>query len=210
MSNQPSDHPDPGPDAQPVPYATPGEVEQALTALTPADRCRLLAWARTCLWGSSRYSRACPEELLSDAINGAWRSAKAISEGRRKEGRAWKPAKTSFVQFLMGTMRGMASDSRVSKEHTLRVQGPNPEPWDPEHPEVFWEAQQREQHEQAMVDELKKKDGVLKVIIEGLAAGMKPAAIQKAAHITPTEYESARRRLRRWAHKLGRERSNAS
>jgi DNA-directed RNA polymerase specialized sigma24 family protein len=186
-----------------IPCATPDEVKRAVAALTPVQIQRLRLFALYTLGGSA-YSPAAPEELLQDAISGAWEAAKTVSLGQHQVGRAWRPGNISFEGFLQGAMRGIASDSRRSADRRNVVRGEDHEGYDDAHPEAFLvdleAAVARARVEQAALDEL-KADPVMKALVEGLVAGKKPGEIQRDVGITPTEYESARRRLRRWTEK---------
>jgi DNA-directed RNA polymerase specialized sigma24 family protein len=180
-------------------YATVKEVLEALERLEPADHLRLQQFARIAMYGSPF---ATPAELVADAVTTAYLAA-AKAGGRR-----WR-SDVPFMSYLVMTMRGLASDARRMIRH--RAQKESGEVQDDEHDGRFasqlftpsieqlcTEAQDENRYDQIeAVRTLFKGDPPILGIIEGIEAGMTPQEIRTRAGMTETEYESARRRMRR-------------
>ncbi|PDS95473.1 transposase [Rhizobium sp. S9] len=87
-------------------YHSPDEAIAAFRQLSNEERRNLVASARACLAGSGF---ATPNELISEAYV-------RIAEGRRK----WRTSKT-FIQFLKGVVRSLASDGAFLPEERKLV-----------------------------------------------------------------------------------------
>jgi len=87
-------------------YHSPDEAIAAFRQLSNEEQRNLVASARACLAGSGF---ATPNELISEAYV-------RIAEGRRK----WRTSKT-FIQFLKGVVRSLASDGDFLPEERKLV-----------------------------------------------------------------------------------------
>jgi DNA-directed RNA polymerase specialized sigma24 family protein len=163
----------------------------ALKLVTESDLLRLKAIARV-------HARGLPpdvswDDLLQEAF------ARVMSGSRKK------PCDISMVAFLSGVMRSLRADHwrRVNLESpggSLRRRLPDPgkaqEPEaqdaapDPERALIAWQEMQS-------VARLFAGDSVALQIVSGLAEGLSPEEIRTASGISKTDYDSARRRMRR-------------
>lgn len=155
----------------------------ALAALGGADHVRLARIARL-------RARGLPEvdwqDLLHDAI------ARALDGSRR-----W-PSDVPLLVYLAGTMRSLASEA-----WRRRIARPVARESDEDHgPGLIDEGPDPERALTAR-DLLRKTldlfadDHAALAVISGLAEGQTPAEVQAEATLSPTEYDSARRRIRR-------------
>ncbi|MBY5422324.1 transposase [Rhizobium leguminosarum] len=87
-------------------YHSPDEAIAAFRQLSNEEQRNLVASARACLAG---WGFATPNELISEAYV-------RIAEGRRK----WRTSKT-FIQFLKGVVRSLASDGDFLPEERKLV-----------------------------------------------------------------------------------------
>jgi RNA polymerase sigma-70 factor (ECF subfamily) len=133
------------------------------------------------------------DDLLQEAF------ARVISGSRRK------PEGVAMVVFLSGVMRSLRSEHwrRAQLEsrdsHALRrlrdvqdsqeLEPTDPTP-DPERSMIAWQ-------EMARINRLFADDPVALQIVLGLAEGLSPDEIRKMSGICKTDYDSARRRMRR-------------
>jgi DNA-directed RNA polymerase specialized sigma24 family protein len=153
----------------------PTEAALALKLVTDMDLLRLKTIARL-------HARGLPpdvawDDLLQEAIT-------RVLTGRRR-----KPDAVAMVAFLAGVMRSLRS------EHWRRVRGggavvrqelaPDPE-------RALIAAQELEAIGRLFADDL-----VVLRIITGLAEGLSPEEIRLAFGLSTTDYDSARRRMRR-------------
>jgi RNA polymerase sigma-70 factor (ECF subfamily) len=165
----------------------PTETALALKLLTPAELLKLKAVARL-------HARGLPpdvswEDLLQEAIT------------RMLLGSRVQPTGVSVVGFLAGVMRSLKAEhwrrvqrgeARVSartEEGARQVEPRDPRP-DPER-------ELAARQELAAIERLFAGDHEALQIIAGLAAGLSAQEIRAATGLSKTEYDSARRRMRR-------------
>lgn len=178
--------------------ATTKEVAEALRALSPADTARLELIAKL----RARYAPGLDwRDLLNEAL------AKALDGTRR-----W-PRRLSFMLFLRETMRSEASEyvrrhvaRPVVNASDLMGEGDEPSPVElaaSEAPDPERCAIARD--EVARIAALFADDPPALAVITGLALGLSPEEVQQGASLSPTQYASAQKRIRR-----GLARSNVS
>jgi DNA-directed RNA polymerase specialized sigma24 family protein len=175
----------------------PAETALALKLITRMDFLRLKAIARL-------HARGLPpdvtwDDLLQEAFT------RVIGGARRK------PAGLSMVAFLAGIMRSLRS------EHWQRARrGPaSPETLRIDHegdlsrhaalrdPDADLERSLIAREQIDSIEKLFADDSVVRGIITGLAEGHSPTQIRAALKISKTDYDSARKRLRRTLLKEG-------
>jgi DNA-directed RNA polymerase specialized sigma24 family protein len=161
----------------------PAETALALNLVTETDLLRLKAIARL-------HARGLPadvswDDLLQEAF------ARVISGSRRK------PEGISMVVFLSGVMRSLRSEHWRRAQLQSRDSGAlsrlgesEDSPPDPERSMIAWQ-------EMARVNRLFADDPLALQIVLGLAEGLSPEEIRKMSGISKTDYDSARRRMRR-------------
>ena len=169
----------------------PAETALALKLVTETDLLRLKAIARL-------HARGLPadvswDDLLQEAF------ARVISGSRRR------PQGVTMVVFLCGVMRSLRSEhwrrARVESRDSYALRrlrdgeaSQEPEPADPtpdpERSMIAWQ-------EMARINRLFADDPVVLQIVLGLAEGLSPDEIRKMSGISKTDYDSARRRMRR-------------
>jgi hypothetical protein len=186
---------DPGPT-----YSTPDEVEAAAGQLGVADHLRLRRVARIAMHGTGLTD---PAELIVEAVTTAYLAAS------KQGGRRW-PKGVPFMAYLVMTIRGIASDARRS--FRWQALGENLDSEDDEgrtidllcapSAEDTWADEQERSELAASVQAHFKDDPQILAIIEGLLQGMTAPEIRQQRGMTGTEYDSARRRMRRNLHKL--------
>lgn len=170
--------------------ATTDEVAQALATLSGPDVARLNLLAKV----RARYAPGLDwRDLLHDAID-------KVLDGTRK----W-PRDVQFLPFMREVMRSLASEHRrkwtqgpVTTEADLQIprDGSSLLAGAPsEHPgaDRNVEAQQLVDMVRALFDH----DDAAVAILDGLFLGLDPSEIQSRAGLTPTQYSSAQRRIRR-------------
>jgi RNA polymerase sigma-70 factor (ECF subfamily) len=166
----------------------PAETALALNLITRMDFLRLKAIARL-------HARGLPpdvtwDDLLQEAFT------RVIAGSRRK------PARINMVAFIAGIMRSLRS------EHSRRVRaGAGPRETlrfdqlrDPQ-ADLEQSLLAREQLES--IEKLFAGDAVVQGMVEALAEGLSPLQISERLKISKTEYDSARKRLRRGLLKEG-------
>jgi RNA polymerase sigma-70 factor (ECF subfamily) len=159
-------------------------MAEALAALSEADLARLEAVARL-------RARAVPgldwADLLHEAV------LRALSGTRRR------PPGLPLTVFLAGCMRSLCHEHwrRLSRERQVLVAGeageaePDPAPEaDPER------ALAASQALQSLLD-LFRGDDAVQAILGGLAAGLAPPEIRARHGLSETQYDTARKRMRR-------------
>lgn len=206
------------PRATPVRYATVPEVIKAIDALTGADALRLLKVAR-CVMGGSEYQRA--EHLVQAAVT------TPLFAAAGHLGRQW-PVEVPFMAFLIMTMKGLAHDSRGRRERTryvstvVRSTAHDVDGTERTASNVLdFHHLATQSFEQTLLEEQEcterrcaartvlaqvlkrfKRDRQVMAIIGGLGAGKRAHEIWEQAGMSQTEYENARKRLRRGLEKL--------
>jgi RNA polymerase sigma-70 factor (ECF subfamily) len=161
---------------------SPADMALALKLVGETDLLRLKTIARL-------HSRGLPpdvswEDLLQEAF------ARVLTGSRRH------PEGVTAIAFLAGVMRSLKADHwrRASKGLSYEPTDRNVEPWDPApDPERSLNALQ----ELAAIDRLFAADSVALQIIAGLGEGLSAEQIRLATSISKTDYDSARKRMRR-------------
>jgi DNA-directed RNA polymerase specialized sigma24 family protein len=160
---------------------SPAAQALALHLVSEMDLLRLKTIARL-------HARGLPADIgWADLLQEAF--ARVLDGSRRA------PAALSLVVFLAGVMRSLKSEywRRAIREGRFE-QSADAEPADPlADPERTMSAVQ----ELAALDRLFGDDPVVLQIIAGLAEGLSAEQIRAAIGITTTEYDSARKRMRR-------------
>jgi DNA-directed RNA polymerase specialized sigma24 family protein len=179
-------------------YATVTEVEGAWKELSVAELNQLTETANF---------RASALRALGFGIDGNDILQEAIA--RTLNGiRKWRRG-VSFLGHLFGTMRSIASHAAEELKGGVVAPGDDPDedgdaftpPDAVEFAARFPKAERiAEAHEklQALYDHFRDDERVL-LILEGLETEMSGPEIQRALGISQTEYETAMKRLRRWA-----------
>jgi DNA-directed RNA polymerase specialized sigma24 family protein len=151
------------------------ETALALELVTESDLLRLKAIARV-------HARGLPadvswDDLLQEAF------ARVMSGSRKK------PAGISMVAFLSGVMRSLRTQHWRRVQHESQLEPDDAAP-DPERVFMAWQEMQS-------ITRLFANDPVALQIVMGLAEGLSPEEIRKMGGICKTDYDSARRRMRR-------------
>jgi RNA polymerase sigma-70 factor (ECF subfamily) len=151
------------------------ETALALKLVTESDLLRLKSIARV-------HARGLPpdvswDDLLQEAF------ARVMSGSRKK------PPGVCMVAFLSGVMRSLRTEHWRRVQLELQVEPRDAAP-DPERALMAWQEMQR-------IGRLFADDPVALQIIMGLAEGLSPEEIRNMSGIARTEYDSARRRMRR-------------
>lgn len=166
----------------------PTETALALKLLTQTELLKLKAIARL-------HARGLPpdvgwEDLLQEAITRALLGSRVQPDG------------VPVVGFLAGVMRSLRA------EHWRRVQRSDSRPvvrgedeksgeLEPRDPRPGPERALAAHQELAVIERLFADDPVAQQIINGLAAGLSAQEIRDACGLSKTEYDSARKRMRR-------------
>lgn len=166
-------------------HASLEEVAMAVASLTEADLARLAVSARLRARGLLHVDW---QDLLHDAVQ------RALDGTRR-----W-PAGVPFAVFLREVIRSLASEAwrLQARERSHRADGLGADALAnvPDHasdPEETALARDLA----ALLERLFEGDRVALGILASVAEGLSPAEIQVRLKIGPTEYDSARRRIRR-------------
>lgn len=205
----------------PKSHATLAELVDALEALPESDLLRLARHGNVLCLGTE-YAQG--QELLNEAIQRALIGASGTGLPGRT-GRHW-PTSTPLTAFLTMTMKGLASDSHKSLEHQLyktatklSTEGEDGHTNDnPKllasglaHPSVEDELialNDLEERDRSVVVDVQRLEAEfsssqdVQAIIEGEKEGLSAQETRDTFDMTPTQYDSARKRLRRGADKL--------
>jgi len=202
------------PDDLPDDTATSDDIRQAIESLSEEDAYRINKAAMLCLSGTN-YETV--EEIINEAIVRTMNAANGL------KGRRW-PKRVPFAAYMIETLKGLASDSRESPKQTRTasmdamaasmedasmddVLG-QLEQYQPDVPtqaieiEENQERQDRAKSDAEMIDAFFAADDEVKWIIMGIKDGIPVSEICELANMTQTQYETARRRLRRGREKL--------
>ena len=166
------------------------EVSAALAAMSKAEMARLAKFARLRALAASSIDW---EDLIHEAF------LRALKGTRR-----W-PKRISFRDFLLGTIRSVAFEYKRSthgREIPLSTTGSATEFGDEPSIEVADDSPSPEEEVIARrtlssVRALFEDDRSALAVLSGLAEGAGPAEVQKNAGISPRQYASAQRRIRR-------------
>jgi DNA-directed RNA polymerase specialized sigma24 family protein len=161
---------------------SPADMALALKLVDETDLLRLKTIARL-------HSRGLPPDLSwEDLIQEAF--ARVLTGSRRQ------PEGVATIAFLGGVMRSLKAEHwrRVSRSPDYGRADHAVEPWDPApDPEHLLNAVQ----ELAAIDRLFADDSLALQIIAGLSEGLSAEQIRRASDISKTDYDSARKRMRR-------------
>ncbi|MCE9658255.1 MAG: hypothetical protein K8R60_06810 [Burkholderiales bacterium] len=192
--------------------ATPEELNAAIAELTPEERLRLYRQGNLYALGTEFASG---KELLGEAVKRALIGTSGQRQGRER-GRPW-PKDENIVGFLMGCMKSIGNGSadsvaqKVARTATVLVDGESeqsPSLVDPVgfHPSVEDELIERESAEARQaaavadvtaIEQHFAQDQEVLGILEGEKDGLTAAETREILELTPTTYDTARRRLRR-------------
>jgi len=192
--------------------ATAEQIRAAIEGLTDEDYARLRRAASAFLYGSEYTD---PLELINEAI------VRAMHGAGRIKGRHW-PLHVPFVAFLIMTMSSVANASTESLTQALTDSLADFVPEGmaysdfaigPLHASSV-EAECLDEEEQAAESARSAKvftdieaffadDEEVLMLVLCLRDGQRPREIQESAGMTVTQYNTARRRLRRGLTKLG-------
>lgn len=175
-----------------IEVATAAEAAAALAALSEADLLRLERFARFRALGLVRVEWA---DLLQDALE-------RVLAGSRQ----W-PRHIRFIVFLLQTIRSVASEERrqqvespVAYESDLHADDADPTSsllQSYSDPSAGPEREVAARVALKQIEQLFSDDPVALAVLAGLADGCTPQEVQTTASMTPTQYASAQRRIRR-------------
>jgi DNA-directed RNA polymerase specialized sigma24 family protein len=167
----------------------PSQTALALNLLSRMDLLRLKAIARV-------YARGLPSEVT-------WEDLLQEALTRVIVGSRHRPQGVPMVAFVAGVLRSLRAEHwrracresggdarlRIDHEHDASLALSDPTPG----PERALSARQ----ELSAIRELFADDQTATTIIEGLAEGLSAEEIRRATSLTKTDYDSARKRIRR-------------
>lgn len=182
--------------------ATLEQIEQAIVGLSDVEWIRLRKMASGHLWGTRLGD---PDALINEAIE-------LLIVGRRK----WN-VEMAFVPWMDSAMRSVANNLRTLKtqpdvalagdlvgddppEEALDIFGEDEET--PLKALLTQEARALAEKDLAKIEERFKDDQEVGWILMGLAEEMGASEIQAMGEMTQTQYETARKRLRRERERL--------
>lgn len=172
-------------------FASTEEVESALAALSTADLLRVKQIARLRCIGLSAITW---EDLLSEAIT---RSLAGT--------RGW-PRTVPFIAFLAQTIRSIASEEWRRRDHEQTMLETDLDVAEAETPITLADLAidqinpEREVIASKTLNDIETlfhSDYEASAILHGFAEGATPEQIQSSASLTPTQYASAQKRIRR-------------
>lgn len=183
-------------------YATDQEVMKALEALGPDAHRR---WAQLAKNRAHKVPDITGPELLSEAIA-------RILQGTRP----WKKS-VDFTAFICEVMRSVASEYlekfKTRRKHGIRYENEQLRDDDDEarklndaiqqapcstpNPEQLLDREQQAKRERETLEELFGDDDTASIIVMAWGDGYRKAQILEEFGITPTEYESAAKKIRR-------------
>jgi RNA polymerase sigma-70 factor (ECF subfamily) len=172
-------------------FTTPADAALALKVVSESDLLRLKTIARI-------HARGLPADV-------GWADLLQEAFARVLDGSRQRPEGISLVVFLAGIMRSLKSEHwRRALRESRRSQSvlPYQEPGVPEDRELPDPAPDPERllgalQELAAIDKLFADDRAALLIINGLGAGLSAEQIRIATGISRTDYDSARKRMRR-------------
>jgi len=192
--------------------ATTDDMRAAIEGLTDDDTLRLTKAARAFLPGTEYKAT---NEVINEAV------ARAMAGCGDKKGRHWPIDRVPFVAFMIMTMRSIADASRESLLMTrtdylsaMETEGSRAAVLDRlgfQTPSVEQEAIEEEDAAQTLtkakvdadkIDAFFDSDQEVAWLIMCLKDGKSPSKARASAGLTTTQYETARKRLRRGAEKL--------
>ena len=200
------------PDPETTELATAEQIRAAIEGLSDEDYSRL-RWAGTAFLYGSEFTD--PLELMNEAI------ARAMHGAGHAKGRHW-PVRVPFVAFLIMTMSSIANASTESSAQALTDSLADFVPEGVAYADFAIEPLRAMSVEAECVDEQERAaesaraakvfadieaffadDEEVLMLVLCLRDGQRPREIQKSAEMTVTQYNTARRRLRRGLSPLG-------
>ena len=171
-------------------HATTAEVAAALVALSGADLVRLKRIAQLRSTGLSPVNW---EDLVNEAV------ARSLAGAR-----AW-PRSIPFIAFLAQTIRSIASEERRRLDHEQTCVEADLRSGEDDDQPIAGLAVNHITPERELIarktlkdiENLFHDDQEAKSILHGFGQGATPEQIQASAALTPTQYASAQRRIRR-------------
>lgn len=183
--------------------ATLDQIEHAIEALSDADWMKLRKLASRRLWGTRLGD---PDDLINETI------------GRLLRDKRHWPTGLLFIPWMDGAMKSVANGLRTldsAKREVLAVDLLGEEESGRDPMEIFAadcetpleamlseEARQEANAARAKLDALFKDDQDVGWILMGIDEGLRGEEIQKIGGMEKTQYETARRRLRRGMERL--------
>lgn len=189
--------------------ATPDQIEQALEELSDADWMRLRKLATRHLWGTRLAS---PDDLIGETVD-------RLLRGKRH----W-PIGLPFIPWMDGAMKSVADGFRNLDRAKLEVlaaeltgddeEFAGREPMDmlavdcetPLDTMLTVEAQKEADAARAKLEDHFRGDEEVGWILMGIDEGLRGEEIQEIGEMGKTQYETARKRLRRGIERLFSER----
>jgi DNA-directed RNA polymerase specialized sigma24 family protein len=171
--------------------ATPAETALTLKIVSKSDLLRLKTIARI-------HARGLPADV-------GWADLLQEAFARVLDGSRQQPEGVPLVAFLAGVMRSLKSEhwrralreSRYAQKFGTRQTVGEPDDLELGNPTLDPERLMSALQELAAIDRLFAGDRVVLQIINGLAGGLTAEQIRTAMGISKTEYDSARKRMRR-------------
>jgi DNA-directed RNA polymerase specialized sigma24 family protein len=178
------------------------QIEDAIEGLTDADWARLRKMAYANLWGTRMDD---PEELINETFE------RLISGGR-----TWN-MDMAFVPWMRSAMKSVADGLRNRKATKLVATATDlADDCDPDTaPEVFGseettpldlvlteEARTMAEAKLARIEAHFKGNQTIELILMGIEDGLRPEEVREIGGLTLTQYESARKQLRRGLDRL--------
>jgi hypothetical protein len=193
-------------------YASGEDIRSAIEKLAKADMVRLYKAGKNYLFGTEYKD---PSELLNEAI------MRAMNAAHGGKGRSWKKS-VPFIAFLIMTMKGIANDSyeslaqtktdsmeamateQTSIEEALHERGHSHRGTEEIVVEIE-EAEERQalaKQDSDAIDRFFKDDSEVNWIIMGYKDGQTASEIRELSEMSPTQYETAKKRFRRGLEKI--------
>jgi RNA polymerase sigma-70 factor (ECF subfamily) len=172
-------------------FAAPADAALELKGVSRLDLLRLKTIARI-------HARGLPADV-------GWADLLQEAFARVLDGSRQRPEGISLVVFLAGIMRSLKSEHwrrAIRRSHQAKTALPYQEPGGPEgrefadpspNPERLWSTFQQ----LAAINKVFAGDRVVLLIINGLGDGLSAEQIRVATGISKTDYDSARKRMRR-------------
>jgi DNA-directed RNA polymerase specialized sigma24 family protein len=192
-------------------YAEPDEVHARVTQMTQAEYVFFIAVAQNFIQGTG-YSD--PEEMVQDALLGA------LFASQGEGGRRW-PVHVLFKAYMVKTIQRLAQDARRGvrrsarrtvtwndAEHGAIAEQPDAADELDEEQESQGRSEQAAEDLAALIGHF-RDDPEVQWIIDGERDGLSAAEV-RGRFTTQTDYDTARKRLRRAKQKLFPERAKAA
>jgi len=175
-----------------------GEILKEIRSLTAGDRTKLMKIASYYLW-KGKISFEEPDELVHEAID------RVLTKKRE-----W-PRSLEKIRFLAGVIKSIAGDRRRTLRRDLKRTVPSEQMdkvKDPRHRGTFDHEGPEARGIMAKIDLQRivtsyfDDDPIAQKILLGIADGARGEDLEEASGLSPTEYESKRKKIRRRIEKL--------